>query len=311
MENVPNWKDIEPRGGVAYDVSGNGKTAIKFSAGKYVAQHAIDIAVLNSPANAVSTRNPRTWTDVNGNSLPDGDLFNPAAQPELGASQNLSFGQPIITTVYDPARLNGWGKRDYNWMLSTSVQREVVPGVSLNAAFYHRWFGNFVVTDNLAATPFDYSPFCVTAPTDARLPGGGGNQVCGLFDLNPSKIGQVNNFSTLASNYGRQKSHYDGFDVTTNARLPHGATLQGGVSTGNAMTDNCDVVTKLDNPMYTFLSSGYWLCHPDQIERVISIASERPGQRSVSKPGGTAVVGQRSVFQCASQAIAGPRPIYR
>ena len=36
IENVPNWKDIDPRFGIAYDLTGDGKTAIKTSIGRYV-----------------------------------------------------------------------------------------------------------------------------------------------------------------------------------------------------------------------------------------------------------------------------------
>ena len=44
----------------------------------------------------------------------------------------------------------------------------------------------------MLVTPADFSPFCITAPTDSRLPGGGGYQVCGLYDVSPAKFGQVN-----------------------------------------------------------------------------------------------------------------------
>jgi hypothetical protein len=94
---------------------------------------------------------------------------------------------------------------------------------------------------------------------DARLPEGGGNSICGLYDLNPNKVGQVDNFITLASRYGKQRSHYDGFDLSTNARLWRGAVLQGGMNIGNTMTDNCEVVAQLDNPNTRFCKqdTGY------------------------------------------------------
>jgi hypothetical protein len=72
--------------------------------------------------------------------------------------------------------------------------------------------------------------------------------MCGLYDLNPTKLGQVDTIQTSSSNYGKQLEHYNGVDVTVNGRLPHGGLLQGGFNMGRTMTDYCDVVGKLDNP---------------------------------------------------------------
>ena len=44
---------------------------------------------------------------------------------------------------------------------------------------------------------------------------------------------------------------YDGVDVTVNARLPRGRVVQGGLSTGRELFDNCDVVGKVDNAAAT------------------------------------------------------------
>jgi hypothetical protein len=103
------------------------------------------------------------------------------------------------------------------------------------------------VNKNLAVSPSDYSPFCVTAPLNPRLPGGGGNQICGFYDINPDKFGLVNNFVTYAKNYGTVTDVYNGIDVSVNTRLARGILVQGGFSTGHEVFDNCDVVGKVDN----------------------------------------------------------------
>jgi hypothetical protein len=93
----------------------------------------------------------------------------------------------------------------------------------------------------------------VTAPVDSRLPGGGGYPVCGLFDLNPPKVGQSDPVVTSASTFGNQYEHWTGVDLAVNARLSRGALLQAGFSTGKTMTDNCAIVA--GNPQIQVISS--------------------------------------------------------
>ena len=48
IENVPNWKDIGPRLGVAYDLFGNGKTALKATMSRYVQTTTVGFARLST-----------------------------------------------------------------------------------------------------------------------------------------------------------------------------------------------------------------------------------------------------------------------
>ena len=244
-----NWKDLSPRLGFSYDPFGDGKTAVKGSVNRYVLQTGTDYSFAINPLNNNNTMD-RQWNDSNRDYVVQGDPFDPAANGELGPSLNLNFGKPGITTRYDPEWSHGFGLRPYQWEFSAGVQHELLPRVSVNGAFFRRIYGNFAVTDNLAVGPADYSGYCVTAPSDVRLPGGG-QQVCGLFDLNPAKVGQSASFGTSASKFGRQYEHWNGLDLTADARLPR-LLLQGGLSTGKTVTDNCDVVAKVDNPSTRF-----------------------------------------------------------
>src|SRR5690606_27286994 len=151
---------------------------------------------------------------------------------ECGIVDNLAFGGQVQTRADDPATYNGWGARPYNWEFSASVQQEVAPRVAVNVGYFRRIFGNFTVQDNLATTAADYTRFTVKAPLDPRLPGGGGYDIGPLYDLNPDKVGQVSNLVTFADKYGKYIEHWNGVDITVNARPFEGAVVQGGLSTG-------------------------------------------------------------------------------
>jgi hypothetical protein len=230
--DIPDWKNVSPRLGLSYDLTGKGKTALKVSIGRYLqADNLTTITGRANPTAAIVTTATRTWSDLNGDFLPQDN--------ELGPLSNVNFGNSVINSQYDPEVLSN---RGYNWEASASVQHEILPRVSVNAGYFRRWYGNFIVTDNVLVSASDYDPFCVTAPLDSRLPGGGGYPVCGLYDVSMAKFGQSNNVVKLASHFGQQREIYSGADIGVNARLPRGIVVSGGTSTGRVLTDSCFVV---------------------------------------------------------------------
>src|SRR4029077_5397966 len=115
-------------------------------------------------------------------------------------------------TVWDPSVLAGWGVRDSNWDFSSELQRQLGERMSVTAGYYFNTGGYFRntaalsknrVTDNILVVPTDYDKYCVTAPANAGLPDGGGYNVCGLYDINPTQFGKNQSVVTLASNFGK------------------------------------------------------------------------------------------------------------
>ena len=236
IENVPNWKDLSPRMGVAYDLFGDGRTAIKGTLNRYVVNDSSAFPGSLNPLGFNSSAT-RSWTDRNGDFFPQ--------ESELGTLSNSAFGTAAATTRVDDALREGWHVRAYNWETSASIQHQLISQMSVNVGYTRRWFGNFTVTDNLAVVPEDFDEFCITAPTDARLGGGSGSRICGLYDLTPGKRTVTpNNLRTSPETYGTQTESWHGIDATVNARLPHRVTLSGGLSSGTEgnNTEACFVV---------------------------------------------------------------------
>jgi hypothetical protein len=231
VKDVPNWDDISPRLGAAYDVFGNGRTAVKGFIGRYVIfEPMAGVISQNSPVNLTVTSASRTWSD-NGDYLPQ--------ENELGPLSNPNFGRTVQNTRFDPAVLTG--NRPYNWQGSLQLQQQLWSGVALNVGYFRTWYGNFRATQSRAVTQQDYDQFCITAPVNPLLPGGGGNQICGLYDVVPSKftVQNTDNLITLSRNFGDQSEVFNGVDVAMIARTRGGVFVQGGVASGSTVTDTC------------------------------------------------------------------------
>jgi carboxypeptidase family protein len=245
-----NLKDLTPKLSAAYDLGGDGKTALKVSLNRYVEQYTVGgLAGQRNPIIRLATTTNRSWNDANSNYVPDCNLVALTANGECGAVANPLFGSAAAEGNLDPDILEGWGKRIYNWEFTAGVQRQIVTGLSADLTYFRRSYGNFVITDNRAVTAADFTQFSITAPVDPRLPNGGGYVISGLYDVNPARFGQTDNITTFSKNFGKQVQMWNGVGLTVSARMPQGIIVQGGLDTGRITQDVCEIRAKV--PEYT------------------------------------------------------------
>ena len=247
VDRIPNWKDINPRFGASYDLFGNGRTALKFAIGRYVAKTNVDVAVLLNPITTGVNAASRAWNDVNQNYYPDCDLGNFTSNGECGAISDQNFGRqnPRALQWADDVR-EGWGVRDNNWDMNAEIQHELRQGLSVNGGYFFNNGGYFRnvdsqqrVTDNERVGPDDYDQFCVTAPMDSRLPNGGGYEICGLSAIKPSAFGLSQPVVKGTSNFGKDVRRNHFFGVGLNVRLAGGIRVGGGFDAGYVSRDQC------------------------------------------------------------------------
>jgi hypothetical protein len=248
-----NYKDISPRGGIAWDVFGNGKTAVKVNSGRYEdpASNLNNNYSISNPLARISTSATRNFiagttlanftNQVGADKLPVCDFTNNAANGQcLGVTQTAFGTSTPITAAIDPALINGWGIRPNDWQIGTSVQQQLARRTSVEFGYFWRWLGNFTATDNTSISAADFTPFTINAPADPRLPGGGGYAITGLANQ-ANKFGTVTNNITDAANFGKQYQRYHGILINVSVRATQGLTLTGGINSGTTVTDNCAV----------------------------------------------------------------------
>jgi hypothetical protein len=218
--NLPNWKDPwVPRIGGVYDLAGDGKTAIKGHAGKYMtAFSTVGFAQVYNPLRQETDR--RNWTDPNRDDI--------AQESEIGAINTPFNTTGVLNRVPDPDI-----RRPYQWEYSLGIQRELVRGVSVSTNWVRRSWRRLIWTDDVLTTFDDYTVINTPNPL---IP----SEMIPVYNLRRDKLGQVQQVDKNSDN--RQK-WYNGYDVGFTARIRR-ANVFGGVSSGRLLTVTCEV----DNP---------------------------------------------------------------
>ncbi|MBI2835117.1 MAG: carboxypeptidase regulatory-like domain-containing protein [Acidobacteria bacterium] len=215
IDNIPNWKNWTPRFGAAYDLFGNGKTAIKGSIGKYMQQDNTLFQETYNPM-IVSADN-RTWRDLNGDDV--------AQENELGPSTNRAFG--IRRNRNPDAEI----ERPYQILYNLALQHELWQGLGLTVSYNRRAYRNLIYTTNLAVP---LSAYALVQIPDPR----GNGQTLPVYNLDRAFFGGVNELDANSTN---NTNVYNGLELLATGRLRNGAVFTGGTSTGRAILQTCDV----------------------------------------------------------------------
>lgn len=225
IEHVPQFSDVVPRLAAAYDVFGNGKTAIKGNISKYLDQRTLSLTTPYSPLAATTAR--LTWRDLNQDDIAQGELgcvyLTPGCEIQLSALPQ-NFGTRALN-IQDPDL-----ERLINVETSLAVQHELMPRLSVGAGWYRRRFQNLLLQDYVDRSRADYTAVNVVSPLDG--------EVITAYNLALSKLNLTQRIDTNASPDRQQI--FNGFELAMNARLRGGVTIFGGTSHQRTLLVTCD-----------------------------------------------------------------------
>ena len=235
LEGLPDWKAVNPRFSAIYDLGGNGKTALKFAANRYITPVGKSIVERVNPIKLVNDTRP--WVaqslcpsvnfigcDINGDLLPQ---IN-----ELGASSGYPLG---VFNRYAPDTKWPWSRE-----LTAELQRQLPGNMVVTVGYTHRVKLGQIGSRNVAVPISAYQPMTVTEVNSTRT--------VTVFNQDLATKGKND---ILWNNEPALDQTYDGTDVTVNKRLSNGWMASGGLSLGKNVGDIYGT-DDLNNPNKTF-----------------------------------------------------------
>jgi hypothetical protein len=202
VPNVVVWNTVGPRVSAVVDVTGDGKTAAKASAGRYY-------YVLSTGGGGVSNVNPNSnyseqygWNDLNGD-----------RKYQIGEQT----GTPVVTAVTSNGVLltsiDPNFKRPYTDEFSFGLDRELRPNLKLSAVYTYRREQNLQATVNPAANVYATTLTSAVDPGIDGVVGTADDSTYGFYQrLSASNPAFVTNDPTLVQSY-------KGLEISINKRL--------------------------------------------------------------------------------------------
>jgi hypothetical protein len=220
---LPKFLDATPRFAMIYDLFGNGRTAIKFSANRYLTGLASTFSNRVNPIRL--TNDTRSWSDRNGDQIPQLD--------ELGPSTGFGLG---TSNRYNPDI-----KRPYANEFSVELEHQLPGPVVVSVAYYNRTIKRAFGSKNVAVPRESYTAIQVVERVT-------GTPVT-VYNQNPALFGRID---TLWDNFPEVlDTRYNGVDVNFQKRLSNRWMVRGGMSFGR-YTGDIHGTADLNNPNFQF-----------------------------------------------------------
>ncbi len=223
VSGFPDYLDLAPRFGFVYDVFGDGKTAVKFTANRYHLSIGGGFIDRLNPVTLQSETRP--WTDRNNDLIPQLDELGPGTGFNLGTTNR--YGADV--------------KRARSDEYTVEFERQVFGSIVLSVGYTHRTITDNLGARNVAVPAESYIPLQVTERVSGRA--------LTVYNQDPATRGK---FDVLWDNAPELDSKYDGVDISFNRRLRNRWMLMGGLSLGKNVGDTYSETSDLNNPNFTF-----------------------------------------------------------
>ncbi|HKF69065.1 MAG TPA: carboxypeptidase regulatory-like domain-containing protein [Vicinamibacterales bacterium] len=237
---MPVWKSFSPRGSIVYDLTGDGKTAVRFGFNRFQQAATTTFASLYDPANALVVFATAPWTDKNKDNIAQGNpgcsfAADPTCEINFAAVPS-SFLRSVPSNFASP---DPNISRPYSDAYNVGVTREIFRGVSLSFDYFHNNAKNVFERNNIlrpgvvnadgTVTNPSYRAVTIFSPID-------GHPIT-MYDTISAAVQQA--VTNVDSNDSSLTQKYDGFEVNFTARLPHGGRLFGGSATDRTVANVC------------------------------------------------------------------------
>jgi len=199
VPGIPEWNNIAPRIGFAYDLFGDGKTAIKGNISRYYGRLSHGLAMNVDPTG--TGEDLRTWTDLNGDDIAQLEEMGPSTGWDIGASRKM-----------DPDLRNS-----YEDEMTLGIEREVATDFNLGLTYYRRSTRDDRSAQNIMVNQDDYHPVVISNSLTGEL-----NTV---YEIDAAKRAL---YSAVYTNNPLDNTDYNGVELTWTKRYSHGWQMMGG-----------------------------------------------------------------------------------
>ena len=224
VRDIVKWNTVGPRGSVVFDVTGDGKTALKGSAGRYYYVLSTGGGGVNNVNRNGSYSENYTWVDRNGD-----HRFQLGEQTGTPVVSAVVVNGAILSSI-DPNF-----SRPYTDEFNVGVDREIAANVKLSAVYTYRREKNLQASRNPADGVYATT---LTSAVDPGIDGVVGTADDGTYGFY-QRLSAAN--PVLITNDPNVVQSYKGLEITATKRLSNRWQMLAGYTLSKNRLDNVSV----------------------------------------------------------------------